>query len=62
MTIVIRGLIFKDATRCDYPAVGERVTNHRAVTGLMAGLCTLVVVDAVRSLIVLNLLGQELFF
>jgi len=48
--IVTRGLIFKDATRCDYPAVSERVTYYRADTGLMAGLCTLVVVDAVRSL------------
>ena len=47
--IVIHGLIFKDATRCDYPAVSERVTNYRAETGLMAGLCTHVVVDAVRS-------------
>jgi len=45
---VIRGLIFKDATRCDYPAVSEHVTNYSAETGLMAGLCTLVV-DAMRS-------------
>jgi len=52
--IVIRGLIFKDATLCDHTAVGERVTNYRAETGLMAGLCTLVVVDAVRSLIALK--------
>jgi len=49
-TIVIHGLIFKDATRCDYPAVSGHVTNYRAETGLMASLCTLVVVDAVRSL------------
>jgi hypothetical protein len=47
--IVIHGLIFKDATRCDYPAVSEHVTNYSAETGLMAGLCTLVVVDAVQS-------------
>jgi hypothetical protein len=47
--IVIHGLIFKDATRCDYPAVSEHVTNYRAETGLIASLCTLVVVDAVRS-------------
>jgi hypothetical protein len=52
--IVMHGLIFKDATRCDYPAVSERVTNYRAETGLMAGLCTLVVVDAVRSFGSLN--------
>jgi hypothetical protein len=36
--IVIRDLIFKDATRCDYTAVDEHVTVYRAVTGLMAGL------------------------
>jgi hypothetical protein len=46
---IIPGLIFKDATRCDYPAVSEHVTNYHAETGLMAGLCTLVVVDAVRN-------------
>jgi hypothetical protein len=53
--IVIHCLIFRDATRCDYPAVSEHVTNYRAETGLMAGLCTLVVVDALRSFGALNL-------